>query len=110
MRRSCAAFRMEPTKPFVLKMPWFRLSINGAPWFLEPAAVPLDESSALFPNCNCILVLRRLEFDVWWLMTRLMVCWKATTFNRHETTRTIFVDTFHPSLDDTAPGRFVDTL
>ena len=101
---------MEPTKPFVLKMPWFRLSINGVRWFLEPAAVPLDESSALFPNCNCILVLRRLEFDVWWLMTRLMVCWKATTFNRHETTRTIFVDTLHPSLDDTAPSIFVDTL
>ena len=94
----------------MLKMPWFRLSINGVRWFLEPAAVPLDESSALVPNCNCILVLRRLEFDVWWLMTRLMLCWKATTFNRHETTRTIFVDTLHPSLDDTAPGRFVDTL
>ena len=94
----------------MLKMPWFRLSINGVRWFLEPAAVPLDESSALFPNCNCILILRRLEFDVWWLMTRLMVCWKATTFNRHETTRTIFVDTLHESLDDMAPDMFVDTL
>ena len=101
---------MEPTKPFVLKVPWFRLSINGVPWFLEPAAVPLDESSALFPNCNCILILRRLEFDVWWLMKRLMLCWMATTCNRHETTRTIFVDTLHPSLDDTSTGIFVDTL
>ena len=56
------------------------------------------------------MILRRLEFDVWWLMKRLMLCWKATTCNRHETTRTIFVDTLHPSLDDTATSIFVDTL
>ena len=60
--------------------------MNQIPWFLDPAAVPAQNPCPDgVPNCNCVEILRRLEFDVWWFMKRLMFGWMAATFNRHET-------------------------